>query len=76
MSHVEDVPGEHREYVDVLCFTDCPQYQASTTAIKQLIASPLKRAEVLQRLREIASRDKRPIVGFDAMKGKFHYNEK
>jgi hypothetical protein len=24
-SHVEEVPGEHGEYIDVLCFGDCPQ---------------------------------------------------
>ncbi|MBV1790536.1 hypothetical protein KQ940_22505 [Marinobacterium sp. D7] len=72
-AHIEDVPHEHGQYLDVLCSAECPQYQISTNAKDEVATHPLKREIVLQEIKKIANQGKKPVVAFDSNKRVFEY---
>ena len=72
-AHIEDVPHEHGQFVDVLCSGDCPQYQISTIARDEINGHELKRQIVLQNIERIAHSGEKPVVRFNSIKGEFEY---
>lgn len=72
-SHIEDVTGEYGEYIDVLCFGSCPQYQISRSAINKLFNSPSTRKVVLQSITKRSHQSSKSVISFDVIDGHFLY---
>lgn len=73
-AHIEDVPHDHGQFIDVLCSGKCPQYQISINARDKVDGYELKRQIVLQNIERIAHSGGRPVVMFNSIKGEFEYD--
>lgn len=75
-SSVETNKGSGGNRFDVLCLSQCPQYEIARGAIEYLVAHTAHRSEAIADVRKIAVSGKFPVLMTTGVPTKLHYTSR